>query len=130
MALGTNVSAMEKTSVEFWKDPNLNEVNRLPMTTTFATDGLKLSLSGLWKFNFNKDLNTRPTDFYRDGYDDSQWGTIPVPGLWDLNGYCDPIYVNTPYPWDGHFRLYRTSTTMWDSIATTSFSVRSGRDRT
>ena len=103
MALGTNVSAKEKTSVEFWKDPNLNEVNRLPMTTTFATDGLKLSLSGLWKFNFNKDLNTRPTDFYRDGYDDSQWGTIPVPGLWDLNGYCDPIYVNTPYPWDGHF---------------------------
>ncbi len=102
VSFGANVSAKEKTSVEPWKDPNVNEVNRLPMTTTFETDGLKLSLSGLWKFNFNTDMHTRPTDFYRDGYDDSQWGTMPVPGLWDVNGWCDPIYVNIPYPWDGH----------------------------
>ena len=102
MTLGTNISAKEKTSEEPWKDPNVSGINRLPMTATFETDGLKLSLSGLWKFNFNTDLHTRPTDFYKDGYDDSQWGTMPVPGLWDMNGWCDPIYVNIPYPWDGH----------------------------
>ncbi len=95
-------NAYGKEATEPWKDPNVSGINRLPMTATFETDGLKLSLSGLWKFNFNTDLNTRPTDFYRDGYDDSEWGTIPVPGLWDVNGWCDPIYVNIPYPWDGH----------------------------
>ncbi len=101
-ALWTNVSAKVKTDSEPWKNPDVSGINRLPMTSTFETDGLKLSLSGLWKFNFNTDLHTRPTDFYKDGYDDSQWGTIPVPGIWDVNGWCDPIYVNIPYPWKGH----------------------------
>lgn len=102
LLLCTGVSAKEKKAVEPWKDPNVSSVNRLPMTATFDTDGLKLSLSGLWKFNFNADMHSRPADFFKDGYDDSSWSTIPVPGLWDLNGWCDPLYVNVPYPWDGH----------------------------
>ena len=103
MSLGANAIAKGKAAVEPWKDPDVNEINRLPMTTTFEADGLKLSLSGLWKFNFNQDPNTRPADFYKGDYDDSQWGTMPVPGLWDMNGYCDPLYVNVQYPWNGHF---------------------------
>ncbi len=92
----------ETPKTEPWKDPNVSGINRLPMTSTFDTDGLKMSLSGLWKFKFNADMHARQTDFYKDGCDDSGWSVIPVPGLWDLNGWCDPLYVNIPYPWDGH----------------------------
>lgn len=102
--LCTGISAKErKTDIEPWKDPAVSSVNRLPMTSTFDADGLKLSLSGLWKFNFNEDMHSRPLDFYRDSYDDSAWSTIPVPGVWEVNGWCDPLYVNIKYPWDGHF---------------------------
>ena len=33
-----------------WHDPQVVEENREPMTATFSTGGLKLSLSGMWKF--------------------------------------------------------------------------------
>ncbi len=85
-----------------WQDPNVNEVNRLPMTSSFDAGGLKLSLSGMWKFHFNEDMHSRPVDFYEDSYDDSSWDEIPVPGLWDMNGWCDPLYVNVTYAWHGH----------------------------
>ena len=47
-------------------------------------------------------MNARPTDFYSLQYDDSAWDTIPVPGMWELNGYGDPVYLNIGYAWKGH----------------------------
>ena len=38
-----------------------------------------------------------PEGFFRTGYDDSSWGVMPVPGIWELNGYGDPVYTNSPY---------------------------------
>src|SRR5690606_26830547 len=35
---------------------------------------------------------------YTNGYDDSKWASIPVPGNWELNGYGIPIYTNIKYP--------------------------------
>lgn len=98
-----SAQAASKSKTEVWKDPNVSGVNRLPMTATLDDgEAMRLSLSGMWKFRFNPDMNSRPTDFYSAGYDDSSWEEIPVPGLWDINGWCDPIYVNIPYPWKGH----------------------------
>ena len=98
-----SAQAAAKSKTEVWKDPNISGVNRLPMTATLDDgEAMRLSLSGMWKFRFNADMNSRPADFYAAGYDDSSWDEIPVPGLWDLNGWCDPIYVNIPYPWKGH----------------------------
>ena len=28
---------------------------------------------------------------------------MPVPGVWELNGYGHPIYVNVGYPWRNQF---------------------------
>ena len=28
---------------------------------------------------------------------------MPVPGLWEVNGYGDPLYVNTGYAWREQF---------------------------
>ena len=86
-----------------WHDPEVVQVNREPMTATFETDGLKMSLSGVWKFNWNETADSRPLDFFKVGYEDSEWGTMPVPGMWELNGYGDPVYKNVGYAWCGHY---------------------------
>ena len=46
----------------------------------------------------------RPTDFYRTDYNDLGWATMPVPGMWELHGYVDPLYVNWNYAWKGSFK--------------------------
>lgn len=101
-----------------WKDPTVNAVNRLPMHTNyFAYENeeaaLKscrqssinyLSLDGIWKFNFVQNADQRPTDFYRVAFNDRGWDNLPVPALWETNGYGDPIYVNTGYAWRNQFK--------------------------
>ena len=94
-----------QTKMEPWQDPNVFEENRLPMRATFVSAQQQtLSLNGLWKFYFNPTVEGRLKGFEAVDYDDSAWGEIPVPGLWDLNGYCDPLYVNNGYPWSGHYK--------------------------
>ena len=93
-----------KVAVEPWKDPSVNAINRLPMRASFETaQQATLSLDGIWKFRFSEDAENRVKDFEKVNYDDSSWGTIPVPGLWELEGYVDPLYLNIGYPWRGHY---------------------------
>ncbi|MGM9803645.1 MAG: glycoside hydrolase family 2 TIM barrel-domain containing protein [Muribaculaceae bacterium] len=100
-----------------WHDTDVNQVNRLPMHTNyFAYESLAkagegrenssnfLSLNGIWKFNWVRDCDMRPTDFYRVDYNDKGWATMPVPGIWELNGYGDPVYKNVGYAWCNQFR--------------------------
>jgi beta-galactosidase len=98
---------------EPWGDPRVNAINREPMRSSFyaypdmqsaiagsAEDNpLYQSLNGVWRFSWVKDADMRPTDFYRPDFDDKGWGAMPVPGLWELNGYGDPLYVNIGYAW-------------------------------
>ena len=28
---------------------------------------------------------------------------MPVPGMWELNGFGDPVYLNIGYAWRGHY---------------------------
>ena len=94
-----------QTKMEPWQDPNVFEENRMPMRATFVTAQQQtLSLNGLWKFHFNPTIEGRLRGFEVVGYDDASWDEIPVPGLWDLNGYCDPMYLNVGYPWRGHYQ--------------------------
>ena len=89
---------------EPWQDPYVFQQNRMYMRSTFVTDQQRtLSLNGMWKFHFNPTVEGRLRGFEAVGFDDSKWDEIPVPGLWDLNGYCDPLYVNNGYPWRGHY---------------------------
>ncbi len=96
-----------------WRDPQVTAINRAPMHTSYfafenadaAKEGVKensrnfLDLSGKWKFNWVKDADQRPTDFWKKDYNDKGWGYISVPAIWELNGYGDPVYVNAGYPW-------------------------------
>ncbi len=101
-----------------WQDPEVNSVNRAPMHTSYfayasqaeADRGCKASsqnfmtLNGKWRFNWVRNADERPTDFYQMGYNDLDWGYMPVPGVWELNGYGDPLYVNVGYPWRNQFK--------------------------
>ena len=89
-------AAIEPTFTE-WHDLQVNAVNR------FATANY-LSLDGDWKFNWVENADQRPTDFFRIDFDDSQWKTFPVPGIWEVNGYGDPVYVNIGFAWRGNFK--------------------------
>ena len=80
--------AQKKTKMEPWQDPNVFEENRMPMRATFTTDQQEtLSLNGIWKFNWNETIEGRTKGFEAVGYDDSSWKTMPVPGMWELNGF-------------------------------------------
>ena len=86
-----------------WLDPGVVESNRLPMHASMHLESPTLSLDGTWKFHWTDNFEDRLIGFEAKDFDDSAWGTMPVPGIWELNGYGDPIYVNHPYPWQGHF---------------------------
>ncbi len=62
-----------------------------------------ISLHGAWKFNWVKDADKRPTDFYKTDLDDSAWKTMNIPANWEMNGFGVPEYVNTGFAWRGHF---------------------------
>ncbi|MBS1854255.1 MAG: DUF4981 domain-containing protein [Acidobacteria bacterium] len=56
------------------------------------------SLNGTWKFRGSERPADRPVDFYRTDYDDSGWGSIPVPASWQMHGFDIPVYTNIIYP--------------------------------
>ena len=90
--------AAEKQLPE-WQDANVVEINRYPMTATFDTGGNKLSLNGVWDFKWYELIADRSLDFYRTDYDVAGWDKMPVPGMWELNGFGEPLYLNTGYAW-------------------------------
>jgi beta-galactosidase len=55
-------------------------------------------LNGEWKFNWVVKPADRPADFYKPSYNDTKWGTIPVPSNWQRQGYGKPLYTNAIYP--------------------------------
>ena len=105
-------TAMQAQKLPVWQDPNVNQVNRVARHAHFfafenadkaqcdkAQSDRYLSMEGMWKFNFVKNHQDAPKDFYTLKYDDSKWVDFPVPGLFELNGYGDPTYKNMGYAW-------------------------------
>lgn len=116
--LATMAVVASAQSFTEWQDPKVNAVNRAPMHTNyFAYDskdkiqeGIKehssrfMTLNGTWKFLWVKDADARPVDFWNPDYNDKGWVDMPVPGVWELNGFGNPIYVNIGYAWRNQFK--------------------------
>ena len=100
---GAGASAEKKPVLPDWQDPQVFEKNRIPMSSYFETDGLKMTLNGTWNFRWYETIDERSREFFSLGYDDSGWDTMPVPGIWELNGYGQPVYINIGYAWRGHY---------------------------
>jgi len=95
-----------------WENPEVIGINKMkPHALSFSNatkeealeDHIysKISLNGLWSFNLALSPDKRPTEFYRDHYDISDWEPILVPGLWQLQGYHHidkPYFLSEDYP--------------------------------
>ena len=97
-----------------WQQPELNQVNRLPMHVHVLSEVSKhVTLNGEWDFLWQQGSQEMLDDFYRpdykltDGEENpmfakaNKWSKMPVPGNWELNGFGDPIYLNVGYMWRG-----------------------------
>lgn len=82
--------------------------NKLPAHTSFTSYTSKesllknkpkfhKSLNGVWKFNWVRNPNDRPTTFMKSNFDASDWNNIKVPSNWEVEGFGIPIYVNHQY---------------------------------
>lgn len=96
-----------------WENPEIFQINRQAPTASFfryATEESALnneswenssfykSLNGDWSFNWSETVDGRPTEFFKEDFDSSTWGKIPVPSNWELQGHGIPIYTNVVYP--------------------------------
>ena len=96
-----------------WENLEVNSINRLPARTyampladeqAALTDALEpetpyaLSLNGIWKISWAGNPALRVKDFWKEGYDDSDWLTIDVPSCVELRGFGSPGYTNIRYP--------------------------------
>ena len=114
LSMSTGVAAQSELR---WHNVDINQQNREPRRAVFfAYESMDkaqsfdkknsanyLSMEGMWKFNFVKDHNKRPANFFAVNYDDSNWKDFPVPGLFELNGYGDATYKNIGYAWATQF---------------------------
>ena len=104
-----------------WEQPEILSVNKEPARATFqGYDSIAaaradrpersrwyLSLDGDWRFAFSKTPETRPMDFWRDDKDVSAWKTVQVPGILQAQGYGQPLFLGSEYPFGATQPLVR-----------------------
>lgn len=115
LAFGSSVAVSAQPLPTELQSPQIVEVSREPMKASFfayeteslakelnpETSSRYLSLNGKWKFNWVKNPNDRPHDFYTVDFDDSKWVNFAVPANWEVNGFGVPIYINHGYEFAG-----------------------------
>ena len=70
---------------------------RMALKNDWSKSPYYISLDGNWKFNWAVNPYEAPTDFYKENYDVSGWDDIPVPSVWQMQGYGWNIYRNIPH---------------------------------
>ncbi|GIZ14474.1 glycoside hydrolase family 2 TIM barrel-domain containing protein [Capnocytophaga catalasegens] len=94
-----------------FENPSVQEINRLPMRShyfpfensekaqskDYKSSNRYIDLNGKWKFLWKEDYKQLPQNFFNTTYNDTEWGDIEVPAIWEVNGYGVPIYVNPFY---------------------------------
>lgn len=93
-----------------WEDPKIIKENKedghviaMPyddVESALSADGsqYKLSLNGMWKFYWQRGLQNQPESFEKTDFDDSEWGEIKVPSVWQTEGYSVPYYYASTFP--------------------------------
>lgn len=93
-----------------WEDPKQYKINKedghtiaMPYDNVSAAMGrqespYKQSLNGMWKFYWQRGLKNQPQNFEKTDFDDSDWGEIKVPSVWQMQGYSVPYYYASTFP--------------------------------
>lgn len=66
----------------------------------------RLSLNGIWKFSYGRNLDDTVKGFEADDHNCKDWEDIRVPAHIQMEGYDIPAYLNVQYPWDGHEQIW------------------------
>jgi beta-galactosidase len=112
LAMAPNRTNLPAQQYPVWEDPAVFAIGKeSPRATSWPYGSLAEALggerdasrftrllNGRWKFNWVGKPADRTVDFFRTDFDDSAWTTIPVPAVWELQGYGIPIYSNIRYP--------------------------------
>jgi beta-galactosidase len=118
LMLGMAMYAVAQQIPSELQSPEVVSLGRMPMRATgFGFESKELakagereksqyfqSLNGIWKFNWVKNPQKRPLDFFKTDFNDQSWDNFKVPANWEVNGYGVPIYVNQPYEFVGHVK--------------------------
>lgn len=98
--------------IEILENPEIFQDNRIPPSSDHkwyknreeAARGemsLKKSLNGIWRFMWCPNPDAVPDGFEKKDFNVSGWQDIKVPGHMELQGYGQPQYTDTSYPWTG-----------------------------
>lgn len=128
LAIGLSAQTMTE-----WRDMEVNEVNRFPLHATvfpyendeaakhdMTQSARFLSIDGTWKFRWTENADDPlPENFFDKNFDDSAWGNMEVPGMWELqknpegkttierrqsDTYGVPVYVNSGFAWHRQYK--------------------------
>ncbi len=105
-------SPIDRHCGKTYQQPNLIELNRVPMSATHvsfpgAGEALRLpreespwwrSLNGQWRFLYRESPEDLPEGVEADSAEGPEWADIPVPSNWQLHGYGRPHYTNVKMP--------------------------------
>ena len=123
-----------QAELKWLTDPAVFRVNRLDAHSDHVcyasaeemargTSSLYQSLDGRWRFAWSPRPADRPAGFWQEGFDDSSFGSVQVPGHMELQGHGQIQYINTLYPWDGRAEL-RPPEIDWEDCAVGSYVRR------
>lgn len=103
---------MGRFNFDILKNPEIFQENRLDAHSDhvcyanwgevfLGESSYQMSLNGIWKFSYAKNMTLAPVDFEKEEVDCKNWEDIRVPAHIQMEGYDVPHYTNTTYPWDG-----------------------------
>lgn len=103
---------MNKFDYNIVKNPEIFEQNRMAAHSDhvcYASEyesaakctSYRMSLDGLWKFSYAKNMLLAVEGFEAADYNCHPWDDIRVPAHIQMEGYDAPQYANVQYPWDG-----------------------------
>lgn len=105
---------IREAKIQWLDDPEVFRVNQLPAHSDHAfyaeeeefqrgVNSLEQSLNGVWQFCYVPDAMSCPAEHFDPAYDASDYDEITVPCHIEMAGYGKIHYINTMYPWEGHF---------------------------
>lgn len=103
-----------KADIGWLDNPEVFRINRLDAHSdhVFYRDAQEMEtgenslaqpLNGVWKFHYSQNAAQRPSRFYEMDFKAEDFGEITVPCHIEMAGYDKIHYINTMYPWEGHY---------------------------
>ena len=96
----------------YYEDLNILHENTMPARAYYISASKRMDdlvehressdriqfLNGIWKFKYFESIYDVKEEFFRQGFDVSEYADMKVPGVWQNEGYDNHQYTNIKYP--------------------------------